>query len=36
MSDKEKKEEKIREENKKISTLINKLFKEAKEKQNKN
>jgi hypothetical protein len=34
--DKEKQKEEIREENKKISELINKLFKETKEKENKN
>ena len=34
--EKEEKIEDIREENKKISELINKLFKETKEKENKN
>ncbi len=34
--EKEEKIKDIREENKKISELINKLFKEAKEKENKN
>ena len=33
---KEEQKEEIREENKKISELINKLFKETKEKENKN
>ena len=36
MEDKKKKEEEIRKENKKISEVINRLFKEAKEKQKTN